>query len=218
MIDPGAALHVCPLWFGAEFPLATRDAEMSVTTADGTEVQVHGLRTVYFAFETVDGRELSLGITFTMCDMLEASVSFSNPHGVQEWVRARGHHKVRYVRDENARLRFFTNNRLFYIFLKNVDAQDEFILHHEEYASEPYRISACDGSVMMNTSGGTTDSLGILQETRNHQKRSQKRQTGTHAVHNKAFTSRTEQLSFQSRRLHYTIRGHIRRFSHMSTP
>ena len=49
---------------------------MSVATADGTEVQVHGLRTVYFA---LDGHELLLGITFTICDVLEARVSFSNP-------------------------------------------------------------------------------------------------------------------------------------------
>ena len=52
---------------------------MSVATADGTEVQVHGLRTVYFAFDIVDGHELLLGITFTICDVLEARVPFSNP-------------------------------------------------------------------------------------------------------------------------------------------
>ena len=121
---------------------------------------------------------VNIGITFTVCYVTDAMVSFSEQLGTGvcscemtpqsrhfklekskfHFTRTVNlHHKVRYVRDENARLRFLTNNRLFYIFQKNFDAQDEFILHHEEYASEPYRISACDGSVMMNTSRNTTD-------------------------------------------------------------
>ena len=50
---------------------------MTVTTADGTDIRVHGLRTVYFTFEAEDGQEVVIGITFTVCDVTEAIVSFS---------------------------------------------------------------------------------------------------------------------------------------------
>ena len=77
MFDTGAALHVCPLWYGAEFPLFTGPSQMTVTTADGTDIRVHGLRAVYFTFEAKDGQEVAIGITFTVCDVTEAIVPFS---------------------------------------------------------------------------------------------------------------------------------------------
>ena len=59
--------------------------------------------------------------------------------------------------------------------------------------------------------------LEILQETRNPQTSLQKRQNKNSTAHNKAFTSRTEQCSFQGRRLHYTVRGQNQVITHVDT-
>ena len=74
LFDTGAAAHVCPSWFGEQYPIYS-DPNLKVQGADGTEIQVHGLRTVYFKM-IPDGAH-PIAITFIVCDVHQPILSFS---------------------------------------------------------------------------------------------------------------------------------------------
>ena len=48
-----------------------------VVTSGGEQLHVYGLRTIYFTFKTDENKRIELGITFTICDVTEAILSFS---------------------------------------------------------------------------------------------------------------------------------------------
>ena len=73
LFDTGAAAHVCPSWFGEHYPLYV-NPNLRVQGADGTEIQVHGLRTVYF--KMVPEVTHPIAITFIVCDLNQPILSF----------------------------------------------------------------------------------------------------------------------------------------------
>ena len=74
MFDTGAALHVCPPWFGDYFPTFS-DIDQRIVGPDGTGIKNYGLRTVYF--KMLPDMPGSVGVTFTVCDVQEPILSFS---------------------------------------------------------------------------------------------------------------------------------------------
>ena len=76
MFDTGAAIHVCPPWFGDEFPTYNcQGPRPRLHGANGSNIKVFGIRTIYF--KLLKNSEIPVGITFVVCDVKEPLVSFS---------------------------------------------------------------------------------------------------------------------------------------------
>lgn len=66
MFDTGAAIHVCPFWFGENFPAA--ETSHKVTPASGPDVKVHARRTIPHPLQ---------GTPKMLCDETTPNFSFS---------------------------------------------------------------------------------------------------------------------------------------------
>ena len=75
MFDTGAAIHVCPWCFGAQFLTYEWKGNSDIIGADGTSYPVHGIRTVFF--NMTPRKDEAIGITFTVCDVHEPISSLS---------------------------------------------------------------------------------------------------------------------------------------------
>ena len=64
MFDTGAAIHVCPWWFGNSCPTYHYDG-LPIANADGTAIKVYGLRTVYF--QMTESKDDVVALTFLVC-------------------------------------------------------------------------------------------------------------------------------------------------------
>ena len=74
MFDTGAALRVCPPWFGDQFP-TFNDNTLNIIVPDGYEIKSYGVRTVYF--KMLPDLQQSVGVTFAVCGVKEPILSFS---------------------------------------------------------------------------------------------------------------------------------------------
>ena len=77
MFDTGAALHVCPWWYGEQFPTFNASENITIVGASGKPIQVYGLRTIYFRIKLLKGDFLEVAFTFVVCDVTEPILSFS---------------------------------------------------------------------------------------------------------------------------------------------
>lgn len=72
-LDTGAALHVCPLWFGERFPLT--ETTQKVTPASRADIKGLGRRSLPLMFEESPG--CCFMATFLVCDVTTLLRSFS---------------------------------------------------------------------------------------------------------------------------------------------
>ena len=74
--DTRAAIHVCPWWFGAQFPTYVTKRHFGTVGADGTPIPVHRIRTIS-VFKMLPDTGVAVGIALTACDVQEPIISFS---------------------------------------------------------------------------------------------------------------------------------------------
>ena len=74
--DTRAAIHVCPWWFGAQFPTYVTKRHFGTVGADGTPIPVHRIRTIS-VFKMLPDKDVAVGIALTVCDVQEPIISFS---------------------------------------------------------------------------------------------------------------------------------------------
>ena len=75
MFDTGAALRVCPLSFGEEFPTYQWQGHSGIVGADGPSTRALGILTI--VFRLLPDKDGSVGITFALCNVQEPSITFS---------------------------------------------------------------------------------------------------------------------------------------------
>ena len=69
MFDTGAAIHACPLWFGAQFHTYKWKGHSDIIGAERTSIPDHGVRTIFF--KSLSDKHEAVGITFAVCDVQE---------------------------------------------------------------------------------------------------------------------------------------------------
>ena len=74
MFATGAAIHVCPPWFGDMFPTYTDHNLHTILGPDGSFIPSYGMRTVYI--KMLPDMDAPVGLTFTVCNVREPILSF----------------------------------------------------------------------------------------------------------------------------------------------
>ena len=70
MFGTRATLHVRPWWFGEYDPTYKCNGASNTVGADGTLIETHGVRTIYF--NMTEDKYGAIVITFAVCDVQEA--------------------------------------------------------------------------------------------------------------------------------------------------
>ena len=162
MFDTGAALHVCPWWYGRQFPTYMSPGQQ-VTGADGRFIQVHGIRTIYLDFKLESGEYWVLGFTFTVCDVKEPILSFSKllDEGCDCTLKPGDLH----LGNADKRVPLHHEDRHFYTYPESFHHPEEHAVVSEVFSPKPLTIApSYDGAVMRRVSGGNTDYWEIFND------------------------------------------------------
>lgn len=171
LFDAGASLHGAPPGYGGAFPLYInrQPSTAPVVTAGGEQLHVYGVRTIYFTFKKTDNNTpKELGLTFRICDVTEAILSFSNllstgfcPCTLQP--------QRKHLQVGNDRIPIAHEGRSFYIYPEHLKCTGKIDVLHEHHIAKPLLVSPnYDGGVMRHTTGGNAYFWDIVQNYRNN--------------------------------------------------